>query len=154
MFSIIMHHDKKHKHIIFLQGKQLRRIFFSKIEKTLLILTNLPGVLCTKLLIWNENYLVHFNWIRKKVIKKHKIAHLVKSGAAGIWTRNLRIINLPLSPTLCRQKLTPPLFLRLSRSPPWTHAHETCPMLPARCPSMLMQSFETIGSAVWAPIRV
>ena len=46
----------------------------------------------------------------------------------------------------------PPPFLRLSCSPPWTYAHKTGPILPAKRPSMTMPSLETIGRMVWASI--
>ena len=50
------------------------------------------------------------------------------------------------------EKNWPPPFLRLSCSPPWTYAHKTGPILPAKRPSMTMLSLETIGQMVWASI--
>ena len=93
------------------------------------------------------------------------------------WTHDLRILSPldapspPLTRVQCvlwafelatsmshkylflnRKKLTPPPFLRLSCSPPWTYAHKTGPILPTKRPSMTMPSLETIGRMVWASI--
>ena len=115
-----MHQDIKRKHMIFLQGNQLRlkKEILAKIEKkTLLILTDLLKDLSPKLLILNENRLVYFNWKRKNVLKSTKSNHLVKSGAAGIWTLNLQLHNFSLSPILCRQNWPPFLSPSLTQPP-------------------------------------